>query len=472
MRQIWSDEQGPATGRVPAGAGGTTVPLTRRRQTRRAALALSLTATGGASVLNACAGSDGGGGATGAAQKTKTPMTLRVQTRSGGDLDKYMVSRKADFEAMLPHVTLEIEVLAPTPPEFITKLLVAHSGGDLGDAAWATSRAGYTKQLASKGVFAQIEPLARADKFALTDYYPNALAEASWEGKLWSLPHITEPGQIGLMWNRNLFGATAARTPGMDWTYDTMRTVATEVSKGPNDAREHYGYAGAFGYLGFLPVLRAFGGDLLSPDGTRCVLDSPQALAAVQWQHDMIQRRMATPPPGGAPQGGFSSGRIAMQSIWPVAIKGTPIQLGGRFEVASTLLPKGPTGERGSMLNSHTMGVTKTTKYPEEAWAWVKWTCGKDYAIHRVLAGNGGPVGRPDVWRNEQVLREIPEWKEWADLMDKAKPNYVPANLRGQDVEEAFDTHMGRVWRGEIAPADGVKQATVAVQEVLRQGGS
>ena len=363
---------------------------------------------------------------------------------------------------------LEIEVLAPDPVQYATKVLVAHSAGELGDAAWSTSRAGYTKQLAARGVFAPLEPLARADRLALTEYYPNALGEATWEGTLYSLPHITEPGQVGLMWNTNLFAGTSVRPPGLGWTYDALRDAATELSRGPTDAREQLGYAGSFGLLGFLPLLRAFGGDLLSADGTRCVLDTPQALAAVQWQHDLLQRRFAAPAPGQAPAGGFNGGRLAMQPIWPVSIKAVPLQLGGSFAVASTLLPAGPGGERGTMLNSHTMGVVKATKHPDEAWAWVKWSCGRDYSVQRVLAGNGGPTGRPDAWRDAQVLREIPEWKDWADLMDRARPNHVPANLRGQELEAAFDQHTGVIWRGELGPADGIKQTAAAVQEVLR----
>ncbi len=442
-----------------------------RRTTRRALAQVVIGAGAWGSTLVAGCGLPGQGAAERGDGKpaAKAPVTLRVHTRTGVDLDKYFLERKPDFEALLPHVTLELDVISGSPPEYITKLLVVHAAGDLGDAAWATSRAGYTKQLASKGVFQPVEPLAKGDKFALTDYYPNALAEATWEGKLMSLPHITEPGRVGLMWNKSLYAATSLKPPSLDWTYDTVREAATELSKGPTDQRDQYGFAGAYAYLEFTPILRAFGGELLSPDGTTCVLDSPSSLAAVQWHHDMIRRQYAVPAPGQAPAGGFNGGRIAMQAIWPLAIKQTPKQLSGSFDVASSLLPKGPRGERGSMINTHTMGVTRPTKHVEEAWAWVKWSCGKDFAIHRILSGAGGPVGRPDVWRNEQVLRDIPEWKDWLEIMDKARPNHVPANLRGQDVEDAFDKHLGAVWRGEIGPADGIKRAVTAIQEVLRQ---
>ena len=121
------------------------------------------------------------------------------------------------------------------------------------------------------------------------------------------------------------------------------------------------------------------------------------------------------------------------------------------------------------MVNTHTMGVTRTTKHANEAWAWVKWSCGRDFAVDRIMSGNGGPVGRPDVWRNEQVLRDIPEWKDWTEVMDKAMPNHIPANLRGQEVEEALDKHLGSVWLGDVGPADGIKRAVTAINEILRQ---
>jgi multiple sugar transport system substrate-binding protein len=424
-------------------------------------------------LLAACGPLGAGGTSSGVAAdgraKAKAPVTLRVHTRTGNDLDKYFLLRKPDFEAQLPHVTLEIDAIAGGPLDYVTKLLVVHSAGDLGDAAWGTSRAGYTKQLASRNVFAPLEPLAKTDKFPLTEYYPNALSEATWQGKLMSLPHITEPGRVGLMWNKSLLGSTSVKPPDLTWTFDTLRDAAVALSKGPADSREQYGLIGVYGYLDFMPILRSFGGELLSADGTRCVLDTPQGLAAIQWQHDMIRRQYAVPAPGQGPPGGFNGGNYAMQTVWPVAIKQTPKQLAGAFEVGSTLIPKGPRGERGSILNSHTMGVTSTTKKAEEAWAWVKWSCSKDFAVHRILSGNGGPVGRPDVWRNDQVLRDIPEWKDWIELMDTAKPNHIPANLRGQDVEEALNKHLTTVWRGELAPADGIKQAVIAINEILRQ---
>ncbi|MDQ3700610.1 MAG: extracellular solute-binding protein [Chloroflexota bacterium] len=444
-----------------------------QKGTRRAVLAAGVGAgavTGTGSALSvACSGTGGlqSDAPTGAV--AKAPLTLRVQTRTGVDLDKYWLQRKSDFEATLPHVTLEVEAVAGGPLEYVTKLLVLQSGGGIGDAAWGTTRAGYIKFLSSKSVFVPIEALVKADKLALNEYYAKALEENTYNGKLMALPHITEPGRGGLIWNKSLFAGTSAKEPDLTWTYDTLREASIAASRGPSEARDVFGLNGSYGYLEFMPILRAFGGDLLSIDGTKCVLDSPAGMAAVQWQHDMIRRHSAVPPPGVNPAPNFNTGQVALQPSNPMTAQTTAVAIKGAFQLGTSLLPKGPSGKRGSILVSHTMGVTSATKHVPEAWAWTKWACSKDFGVHRVLTGNGGPGGRPDIWKNEQLHKEVAGWQNWVGLMDEVMPHHIPANLRGQEVEDALNKQLNAVWRGEVAPADGVKQAVSAVNEVLRQ---
>src|SRR5687767_11317613 len=127
-------------------------------RSRRCVLAAGAVSMAGV-VTAACSA----GGDAPQATKAKAPVTLRVHTRTGNDLDKYFLKRKPDFEALHPHVTLEVDAIAGGPLEYATKLLVVHSGGELGDAAWGTSRGGLIRYFGTKNVFALIEPLAKAD---------------------------------------------------------------------------------------------------------------------------------------------------------------------------------------------------------------------------------------------------------------------------------------------------------------------
>ena len=188
----------------------------------------------------------------------------------------------------------------------------------------------------------------------------------------------------------------------------------------------------------------------------------------MQWQHDLLQRRYTAPAPGQAPAGGSNGEQLAMQPIWPVSIKAVPLQaLGGSFAVASTLLPAGPGGERGTMLNSHTMGVVKATKHPDEAWAWVKWSSGRTTRCSGCSPATGARRAAGRVARRAGAARD-PGVEGLGRPDGPGPPNHVPANLRGQELEAAFDQHTGAIWRGELGPADGIKQTAPAVQEVLR----
>lgn len=129
--------------------------------------------------------------------------------------------------------------------------------------------------MSSKNVFVPIEALVKADKLALDEYYAKALEENTYNGKLMALPHITEPGRGGLIWNKSLFAGSSAKEPDLSWTHDTLRDASLAVSRGPSEARDVFGPNGSYGYLEFMPNLRAFGGDLLSADGVK------QAVSAV-----------------------------------------------------------------------------------------------------------------------------------------------------------------------------------------------
>ena len=187
-------------------------------------------------------------------------------------------------------------------PEYVTKLLVLHSGGGLGDAARGTSRAGYTKALASKNVFAAVEPLARADKLNLGEYYPRALAESTHNGKLVALPHITEPGRAGLIWNRASSPAPRRRTrprPGVIPTPCATRrpasagAPATPARCSASTARtatwSSCPFCAPSGATSWLRTVRAASWSPRKP------------CAAVQWQHDMIRRLGAVARPARRP---------------------------------------------------------------------------------------------------------------------------------------------------------------------------
>ena len=113
------------------------------------------------------------------------------------------------------------------------------------------------------------------------------------------------------------------------------------------------------------------------------------------------------------------------------------------------------------------MSVAAASKHVEEAWAYVKWTTSREFSKMRALEGLGGPTGMPSVWHDPDILAKIPEWEEWAKIMDRVGPNYIAANLRGRELEDAFNNGMQEIWLNKIGVDEGVSKVAKAIQDVL-----
>jgi ABC-type glycerol-3-phosphate transport system substrate-binding protein len=107
------------------------------------------------------------------------------------------------------------------------------------------------------------------------------------------------------------------------------------------------------------------------------------------------------------------------------------------------------------------------SKHPAEGWEWVKWTCSAEFSKTRALAKGGGPIGMASVWHDEELLTKYPPWREWAAVMDEVGPNYNAANLRGKEVEDAFNQGASAIMTEEMSVEEGLSSITKEVQKIL-----
>ena len=119
------------------------------------------------------------------------------------------------------------------------------------------------------------------------------------------------------------------------------------------------------------------------------------------------------------------------------------------------------------MLNQHMFSVAMASKHPAPAWEWVKWTCSAEFSKTRAMASGGGPVGIASVWHDEELLTKYPPLREWAAVMDVVGPNYNAANLRGKEVEDAFNQGASAIMTQEMGVEEGLVSITTEVQKIL-----
>ncbi len=443
----------------------------QRKQTRRDFLRNS-TLLVGAGLVAACAPATSTTPSTtdAGASPAEAPFELRVHMRSGGDLSIYIEEVKDEFEELVPDATVKLEVVPGDALEYAAKLLVLNAGGQIGDAIWSASRAGFNRRFMAVGILEPLDPFIEANSFDLDAYYPNCIAEAEYEGEIMALPHISEPGQVGLMLNLDLFEQAGIEPPTWDSTMDELTETAIQLVAAVNNESDTkiFGFARSANYFNWITHVRSFGGDFLNPEGTECVLDEDHALAAFQHLYDLVYAHGVSPAPAQVAENEgnmFQGGSLAMVSGWPIQSSQWPMSITD-FTAGSTMIPPGP-GGRGSMLNQHMMSVASASQHKEAAWEWVKWSCSPEFSKTRALAGRGGPVGMAEVWHDEEILEAFPSWREWANVMDDVGPNYTAANLRGKELEDTFNQGISAILVQEVSVADGLERVRQACQDVL-----
>ncbi|QQO08097.1 ABC transporter substrate-binding protein [Breznakiella homolactica] len=169
---------------------------------------------------------------------------------------------------------------------------------------------GMLNPLAGKNLLQPFPGVARAD-------FSSGMWDAGmYQGKQYGIPYRSDA--TGIFYNMDIFDAAGIPYPTNDWTWDEFLQMAKAVTI-PGE-RYGYGVAGSAaaasdGIDQLLPIIWSYGGEVIR-DG-RCVLDEPEAIAAIQFWIDLVRVH------GVSPQGSvnydtkdyiefFISGRLAM----------------------------------------------------------------------------------------------------------------------------------------------------------------
>jgi multiple sugar transport system substrate-binding protein len=98
--------------------------------------------------------------------------------------------------------------------------------------------------------------------------------------------HPENAGANAVWYNKRLFDEAHEPYPQSDWTWAEFIGVAQRLTK--RDAQGRLIQLGFVGYWDWQTALVQWGGRIYTPEGTRCVLDSPEGVAAMQFMQDLI----------------------------------------------------------------------------------------------------------------------------------------------------------------------------------------
>jgi multiple sugar transport system substrate-binding protein len=441
--------------------------------TRRRVVGVGATATTGL-LMAAC----GAGGQQQPAAQNKGPVTIEVLTRNGvANVDGHsQFYDKRAKQIFTPQTNITVNFL-DAQPDVAEKLTVMASAGTVPDGSWfgvvADGNAG--REQASKSIFKPLDDLAKKDsKFDIKPYFKAMLDAFTVNGKLYALPTHAHYGTNVFYYNKNLTDAAGVKVPDDgNWTHDEMLEAARKLTRKDQDI---WGFWPEWGFSEFGAFwARQFGGEFLSEDGKKVLLDSAEARNAFEWCYncyskaqvidDLFRVVQGAPLNQGGRRGLFSLGKLAMFAHTPglVAAFRSPTQQEIKFPMGIALFPKSPQGRRGTQASGSGMGLTNTAKQ-DAVWQWLKFVSDKDNGIEQVFGGAGSPGGRTDVWNDAKLLKErdpiyatiIKAFPQGAGSLRTAANNRYPA------VVKAVNDELNKFFRGEINVQDAMKNATNA----------
>ncbi|MCX6943403.1 MAG: sugar ABC transporter substrate-binding protein [Opitutales bacterium] len=306
-----------------------------------------------------------------------------------------------------------------------------------------------------------------AAEIGLEDYFPAIRRAMQLEGRYYILPEYLNLSL--LYYNRRMLAAAGQPEPTADWTWaDLVRAGQALTQPGRGGRPDTWGCARVEGWWGeWLIYVRQAGGQVFTPDGRRCLLDAPAAVAGLRFYLEKSSRYRISAPAGFEPLNGFVNQRVAMvlgghTNYW-LNYNQMPA-----LDWDVQLLPAGPAGRSGGELAIAGYSISRTSRHPEETWQLVKYLT-RPEAIAAVVRHGHLSVRRsvadavlqaPGPRANPRNLAAAYRQFEFGEPIPH-HANYI--ELMFQVVQPEVD----RMLLGELTPEEAGRRAAAAVNAFL-----
>lgn len=157
--------------------------------------------------------------------------------------------------------------------------------------------------------------------------------------------------------------------------------------------------------------LAANGGQFVTPDLRKADLASPANITTLQFFVDMVQKQHLEPKPGESPAHPFFAGELAMRTTGSWEMLTVRQGVHNNFTWDILRMPFGTKGKRSLSAAGGSDGITPHTKYPDEAWTWIKHfdsTEGLDAMLGDVTQSIPGRQSSARRWQQTALAGKLP----------------------------------------------------------------
>lgn len=263
------------------------------------------------------------------------------------------------------------------------------------------------------GLLLDLTPFAAELGFDPSRTYPQLRGALTSEGRQYRFPCNVWANCV--VYNKAVFRDHGLPEPREGWTYGDFVQTAKEFNQPGKEGKTHIPVANLSREWLFSDIFFGHGGRFFTEDGLTSLLDSREAVAAMQLYHDLLYVHKVVPTPeavaGMSSQGGwgtgplnwFSSGRAAMMLIgrWYLNILVNYPETAKH--VGAVTLPR--VGDRPSsgVMGTRAAGINAKSPRWSEALAFLQYLASAEYGRLIVQDGDALPPN-PELARSGEDL--------------------------------------------------------------------
>lgn len=409
----------------------------------------------------------------------------------GGEREEKMYDEMVSaFERVNPD--LRVKRMDVPNRSFFTKLQVMVAGGMAPDLIpMMTMR---LPMFVHRHAFRALDDLMAGDEqFAelKRDIYPKSMEGFALDGKTYGLAY--SQNLYGLYYNKTIFDefnrtcppGERISYPSADWDLAKFVEVARKLTRDTDgDGRaDQFGTAtGPAVFYIIAPVLRRFGTNIFDDQKRVCVLDRPEAIAALDWYFGLGLRERVAPSPvgpdtrltGGLIGGSeelFMSGRVAMwegETEWRFEFKRRIA--GFEWDVAEPPHGPAPGNVQTAGYECFGMCMSATSKHPKEAWRFLRFLISPEGQKILTRHQIGVPVLKSMCYSKEYFLNDAdPPRNKEAFLRTMEYGQDLPSLRNYQEVWEAVVEELDWARIGARPTDEACRRATARANQLLKE---
>jgi multiple sugar transport system substrate-binding protein len=348
------------------------------------------------------------------------------------------------FQAQHPNLSV---FYTPDPENLIDQMPLDMQAGNAPDVFQGCC--GFFPAWAQKGYVLDLRKYVETDldKSIVADWdraQYKAMFDAS--GRQFGVPKYQ--GTLVLYYNKDIFDRYNVAYPDASWTHDDYLAAMKKLTRDTDgDGKtDIWGSMIDIGWDRLQVHINAWGGHIVDPaDATKCDIDSPQSLAALEWVRARMwdDKVMATftDVNNVGTAAAFSEGKLAMVEDGSWALKS--ILENAHFRIGVAPIPAGPAG-RVTLSTTDGFGIYSRTRHPREAWELVKFLVSREYALAMARANLLQPARLSLMADWERLVKQqYPQGAKGMDLDVFAAPHREGYSV----VQEVFPRNMDEATR-------------------------